>query len=650
MKESKQKYIGRSKPPRVQITYDLETEGAIIQRELPFVIGVIADFVGYREGLKVIPYTERKFIYLTPGNFLEVMQSLSPQLNVAFNVGDERQSSILRFSSIDDFAPDKIICQIPALDNKFRTRVLLSDLKTRLMNNSKLYQIAVNFMNQIPVSSNENPKAQDTPNPKNGKSQATQTSETKSEAKLPDLEVIFKDFQFINDEQKQYVFKLFQQLAKIEYSKDQEIITCIQKQILSCDGIIQKALNQILHTPEFQRLEGTWRGLFYLLKNLPISVALRIRILNATFDEVKDDLDKALEFDQSILFKKLYEEEYGTYGGNPYGLLLFDHYIRRNQQDFMFLNRISEVVACAHIPTAVGVHPSLFDINGFDSLHIPRDIAAIFESPELAAFNGFRESDDSRYVSLLLPRVMSRIPYGINNPIKDLNFEETITSHEDFAWSNAIYTYGRRIGEAFEKFGWFSSIIGAENGGMVDELPVYTYKTHDGELVIKCPTETAITDRREKELSNQGFISLCYCKDTNYSVFFSGQSSNKPQLFDKPEANRNAQISARFQYILNTSRFAHYIKCIMRDKIGSFHTKETIELLLQKWIEQYVLILDNAPQDIKARYPLREAKIEVKDNLKAGCYDAIIWLRPHMQMEELTVSLRLVARLPKVGE
>ena len=631
MKESKQYYISRTRPPRVQITYDLETEGAIVQKELPFVIGIIGDFIGFREGINVIPYKERKFISINPSNFIEVMQSFSPQISVSFDVDNEKQSAILKFKSIDDFVPDRIITQVASLDKRYKRRILLSDLKVRLMNNSKLYQIALNFLDK------DNKK----PNP---------SDKNKADGKNSDLELVFQKFQFINEEQKKYMFDLFEQLKKIEYTKEQDLIHCIQKDISKSDGIIDKALNQILHDKNFQRLEGTWRGITYLLKSLSISESLKIKIFNGTFEEVKDDLEKSLEFDQSSLFKKLYEAEYGTYGGNPYGLLLFDHYIKRNQQDFMFLNRLSEVVACAHLPTSIGVDPSLFDLDSFEHLHVPRDIESLFESPELAAFKSFRESNDSRYISLILPKFMNRLPYGSNNPVKNLNYNEIIDKHEDFPWSNSIYVYGKRIGEAFERFGWFAAIIGAEGGGKVDELPVYTYKNSDGDIVMKSPTETAITDRREKELSNQGFISLCHCKDTNFSVFFSGQSSNKPPLFDKVEANQNAQISARFQYILNTSRFAHYIKCIMRDKVGSFHTKETVEKFLNKWISQYVLLVDDASQELKSEYPLREARVEVKDNLKAGCYDAIIWLRPHMQMEELTVSLRLVAKLPKLGE
>ncbi len=366
-------------------------------------------------------------------------------------------------------------------------------------------------------------------------------------------------------------------------------------------------------------------------------------------EELEKDLDIAMEFDQSFLFKKLYEEEYGTYGGNPYTFLCLDFFVNRRNSDFMFLNKLVGVLAAAHLPSVIGVDPSLFDLKSFENINDIRDISKIFESKELLKFKTLRQTDDSRYLACSLPRFMSRIPYGsTTQPVEGLNFDEVVQNHEDFCWSNSAFAYTQRVSESFSKYSWFSAIIGPENGGMVNNLPVYTSKAVDGDIVIKCPTEVAITDRKEKEISKSGFVSLCYCKDTDYSVFFSGQTLNLPPLYTKDAANTNAALSARLQYMINCSRFAHYLKCIMRDKIGSFLNKGDVENYLNEWVAQYVLLNENASNEAKAEMPLSGAKVVVESDPKLpGKYSAIIFLKPHYQMEELKISLRLVANIPE---
>ena len=610
MQESKQHTLSRYKPPRVQITYDLETDGAIIVKELPFVMGIIANLRGVQEGAKA--YRERKFVYLTKENFNDIMDSLDVRLEFGFQFKNGFESISLSFKTMDDFNPSNIIEQNDLLKATFEQRNKLANLKTKISNNSHLYKIASNLLANKDAS----------------------------------IEQEIKDFKFFNEEQKLIFIDLLKALLLCD-NPDKDPLSTIQSNILILDQTIQTSIDSILHNKDFQKLESTWRGVFHLVKNLLLSTSLKLRILHATFDELNDDLDKAMEFDESYLFQKLYEEEFGTYGGNPYTCLIIDHGIARIQVDFMFLHRICEVVSCAHIPTVIGVDPSIFELDSFAKLHIPKNIASLFEAVDMAKFKSFRELDDSRYISLVMPKFMSRAPYDVqNNPVKNLNYTESILRHEDFCWTNAVYAYGHRIASAFDKFKWFSSIIGPENGGMVDDLPVYTYKDTDGELLIKCPSETSITDRREKELSNQGFISLCHCKDTDYSVFFIGQSANKPQKYNKDTANDNARLSARFQCILNTSRFAHYLKCIMRDKIGSFSTRDSIEEYLNTWIAQYVA-LGTPTDDIKASLPLSAASVHVEEVPgQIGSYKAILWLKPHFQMEDLDISLRLVANIP----
>jgi type VI secretion system protein ImpC len=314
------------------------------------------------------------------------------------------------------------------------------------------------------------------------------------------------------------------------------------------------------------------------------------------------------------------------------------------------LQKVSQVAAAAHAPFLTAAHPKLFDLDTFEHLGGPRDLSKIFESLEMIKWNSFRETEDSRYVAMLLPRVLIRLPYGANTlPAEGLNFEEDVAGADTskFCWTNPAYILGQRITNAFSLYKWTAAIRGVEGGGIVEGLPAYTFKTTDGDIALKCPTETAITDRREKELSDLGFIALCHCKGTDYAAFFGGQTTQKPKIYNQESANANASLSARLPYILAASRFAHYIKVMMRDKIGSFLTRDNVEKYLNTWIASYVVINDNASNPVKARFPLREARIDVYEVPgKPGSYRSVIYLRPHFQMEELTVSIRMVATLP----
>ena len=426
--------------------------------------------------------------------------------------------------------------------------------------------------------------------------------------------------------------------------------TFMNQRIQQIDEMIADQLNEIMHTPDFQRLEGSWRGLNYLVTNTETSSSLKIRLMNVSKSELLNDLEKAVEFDQSQLFKKVYEEEYGTFGGHPYSCIVADYQFTRHPQDLELAEKLSNVASAAHAPIIAAAHPKLFDLDTFEHLGVPRELNKTFESLELVKWNSFRNSEDSRYFSLVLPRVLMRLPYGSDTlPVEGLNFEEDVSgaTSNKFCWGNAAYILGQKITKAFSLYGWTAAIRGVEGGGIVEGLPAYTFKTTDGDVALKCPTETAITDRREKELSDLGFISLCHCKGTDYAAFFGGQTSQRPRIYDADEANANSSLSARLPYILAASRFAHYIKVIMRDKIGSFMTKEEIELHLNSWIANYILLNDDAPQSVKANYPLREARIDVFEVPgKPGAYRSVVYLRPHFQMEELTASIRLVATLP----
>ncbi|MEO0034440.1 MAG: hypothetical protein RLZZ501_463 [Pseudomonadota bacterium] len=480
--------------------------------------------------------------------------------------------------------------------------------------------------------------------------------DTTPSASLTLLDRLLVDGKMARDEsQRAYARELLAEfvndvLAESGGTVGNDILALINEHIANIDALLTAQVNEILHAPDFQKMEAAWRGLAYLVFNTETNTMLKIRLLNVAKADLLKDLEKAVEFDQSALFKKVYEEEYGTFGGNPYSVLIGDYEFSRHPQDMALLEKISNVAAAAHAPFIAAPHPGLFDMDSFTDLGLPRDLAKIFESVELIKWRSFRASEDSRYVALVLPRVLLRLPYGPDTvPVEGFDFTEDCSGldHRHYLWGNAAYVEGQRIGAAFSHFGWTAAIRGVEGGGKVEGLPAHTFRSPDGDIALKCPTEVSITDRREKELSDLGFIALVHCKNTDYAAFFGGATANRPKLYITPQANANSRLSAMLPYILNASRFAHYIKVIMRDKIGSFMTKDNVATYLNTWISQYVLGQDDAGQDIKAQYPLREGRIDVSDIPgKPGCYNAVVFLRPHFQLEELTASIRLVAELP----
>ncbi|MGC9323796.1 MAG: type VI secretion system contractile sheath large subunit [Desulfomonilia bacterium] len=431
-------------------------------------------------------------------------------------------------------------------------------------------------------------------------------------------------------------------------SKDTEAM--INARISQIDKLISDQLNEVMHHQEFQKLEGSWRGLHYLVNQSETGESLKIRVMNITKNDLLKDMEKATEFDQSTLFKKIYEEEFGMFGGASYGALIGDYEFSNHPQDLSLLEKVSQVAAAAHAPFIAAASAKMFNLDSFEELGAPRDLAKIFASADYAKWKSFRESEDSRYVSLALPHVLMRLPYGRENvPVEAFDYEEDVsgTDSSKYLWGNAAFALGTRLTDAFSKYRWCAAIRGVEGGGLVQGLPVHTFKTDEGDVALKCPTEIAITDRREKELADLGFVPLVHCKGTDYAAFFSTQTANKPKLYDSDSANANARLSSQLQYILATSRFAHYLKSMMRDKIGSFMSRSQAEDFLNRWIAKYILLDDNASQEAKASHPLREARIDVSEIPgKAGAYRAVAFLKPHYQLDELTVSLRLVAELP----
>jgi type VI secretion system protein ImpC len=428
----------------------------------------------------------------------------------------------------------------------------------------------------------------------------------------------------------------------------------ISARVAQIDHLVSIQLNEVLHNAQFQKLEATWRGLKYLMDQSETGTQLKIRILNASKKDLLRDLQRAPEFDQSAMFKKVYEEEYGLFGGEPFGALVGDYEFSKHPEDLELLEKVSQVAAASHAPFLSAASPELLNMQSFTGLDQPRDIGKIFDSTEYAKWKGFRESEDSKYVALTCPRVLMRLPYGKDTaPVEGFNYEEAVdgTEHSKYLWGNAAFALAAKMTQAFATYGWCVAIRGVEGGGLVDGLPSHTFRTDEGDVALKCPTEIAITDRREKELADQGLVSLVHCKGTDKAAFFSIQSCNKPKLYDSDSATANARISAQLPYMMATCRFAHYLKAMMRDKIGGFMSRDDCWRFLNRWIGQYVTQDDKADQAAKAKYPLREAKVDVEEvKGKPGVYRAVAYLRPHFQLDELNVSLRLVAELPSAAK
>lgn len=462
------------------------------------------------------------------------------------------------------------------------------------------------------------------------------------------------------DRAKDMIKTLAEQAMKGVPSRAKDVTRKIQSMIDAIDETVSKQLSAVMHHSAFQKLEGTWRGLSYLVMNSETGTDLKLRVLNCSKKDLQKDLEKAVEFDQSLLFKKIYESEFGTPGGAPYGALIGDYEFQNHPDDIGMLKNVSGVAAAAFCPFISAASEKMFGLDAWTDLSRPRDLAKIFDSVEYTAWQSFRNSEDSRFVTLTLPRTLARLPYGANTkPIDEFNYEEVplgkagqavTVGHDEYCWMNSAYVLGARLTDAFAQYGWCTAIRGAEGGGKVEGLPAHVFQADDGDMDLKCPTEIAITDRREAEISNLGFLPLCHYKNTDYAVFFGAQTTQKAKKYDRPEATANAAISARLPYMMATSRFAHYLKVIARDKIGSFMEREDCEKWLQRWIMNYVSADPNPDQKIKARYPLADAKIEVKEIPgQPGSYNAVAWLRPWLQLEELTTSLRMVAKIPKLG-
>ncbi|HET6913115.1 MAG TPA: type VI secretion system contractile sheath large subunit [Rhodanobacteraceae bacterium] len=485
---------------------------------------------------------------------------------------------------------------------------------------------------------------------------ATQTAESGDFASLLNREFKPKS-ERAREEVESAVRTLAEQVLQKSDIVSDDVTQTINAYVAELDRKISEQLNLVMHHEDFQKLESAWRGLHYLVNNTETDQLLKIRVMNISKKELGKTLKryKGTAWDQSPIFKKMYEEEYGQLGGEPYGCLIGDYYFDHSPQDVEMLGGIAQVAAAAHAPFLAAANCTLMGMDNWNELANPRDLAKIFSTPDYAAWRSLRESDDSKYLGLTMPRTLARLPYGAKtDPVEEFDFEEDTSGADSskYTWQNAAYAMAVNINRSFKMYGWCSRIRGIESGGAVEGLPVHTFPSDDGGVDMKCPTEIAITDRRSAELDKMGLMPLVHRKNSDMAAFISAQSLNKPEEYDNPDATANAALAARLPYMFACCRFAHYLKCIVRDKIGSFSSRESMQTWLTNWIMQYV---DgdpaNSSEETKARKPLAAAEVVVEEVEGApGYYTSKFFLRPHYQLEGLTVSLRLVSRLPSAAK
>jgi type VI secretion system protein ImpC len=486
-----------------------------------------------------------------------------------------------------------------------------------------------------------------------GPAAATTTQGTSDFAAL-----LNREFKPKSDRAREAVESAVQVLAKQALANtalvSSDALRSIEQIIAEIDRKLTEQVNLVLHHEDFQQLESAWRGLHYLVNNTETDEMLKIKVLNIS----KKDLGKTLKkfrgtaWDQSPVFKKIYEEEYGQFGGEPFGLLVGDYYFDHSPMDTQLLGDIAQVAAGAHAPFIAAAAPTVMQMESWGELANPRDLTKIFQTPEYAAWRSLRESEDSRYIGLAMPRFLSRLPYGAKTePVEEFAFEEDTTGADSsyYTWSNSAYAMATNITRAFKMYGWTTRIRGIESGGAVEGLPAHTFPTDDGGVAMKCPTEIAISDRREAELAKSGFMPLIHKKNSDFAAFIGAQSLQKPQEYEDAAATANANLSARLPYLFASCRFAHYLKCMVRDKVGSTMTKAQLQSWLQGWLNRYVDgSPDSSSEEWKATHPLSDGSVVVEENEEnPGYYSAKFFLKPHYQLEGLTVSLRLVSRMPK---
>ena len=646
--------LSRVRPPQVRLTYDVEIGDAIEARELPFVVGVLADLTGQPE--EPLPrIRDRKFVETDADNFDSVLAGMKPHL--AFTVEnrlthepDATFKISMSFRGLEDFEPQNVVRQVSPLRVLLDLRTKLTDLRGTLDTNDRLKDLLL----EAALSSEQLASIRDDLTREAAGNHVPGPAEQPTQVSIIDR-IVERAHLAIDttakERQTDLVRAFMQEILEGNIFVAQDVSKMIQARIAQIDSLLSIQTREILHHPDFQRLEGSWRALAYLVRNTETSSTLKIKVFNASKREIHRDLQRAPEFDQSTMFKKIYEEEFAVFGGQPFSVLIGDFEFGRGPEDIEVLENLSRIAASAQAPFIGAASPALFGLESFTELGFPRDLSKVFDTTECAKWRTFRQSRDSRYVALVVPRMLMRLPYGrASSPVGDFEFEEQVdgTDHTRYLWANSAFGLAARLTSAFATYGWTAAIRGVEGGGVVSDLPVHVFRTDSGDTAVKCPTEVAITDRREKELANLGFIPLVHCKGTDFACFFSAQTCHKPGIYESEATSAAARADAQLPFVLAVSRFAHYLKTMMRDKIGSFTSRSDCERYLNKWITQYVTSDDTATQGTRARYPLKSARIEVTEARGSpGTYYATAFLVPNFQLDPPEVPLRVVTQLPQ---
>ncbi|MCI0682787.1 MAG: type VI secretion system contractile sheath large subunit [Gemmataceae bacterium] len=657
--------------PRVRITLDIMVDGVLQRKELPFVVGVLADLSGHpRQPLP--PLKERKPVLIDHGNFNEVMDRAGTRLVVRVpNMLTDPNTSLaveLSFRHMDDFEPARVAEQIAPLKGLLEMRRELGRFLSRMEKNP----LAGPLLSDILASTEQALAGQRAPEttsgsqpqpsgtPSGGAPTAQQaddpiTTEQAAARLLDRLDQLIKETgpqdEAEAERTKSHIRRLLDQAVKPDQAAQDDAERGIKSWISDIDRSLSAQLNEVMHHPDFQKLEGTWRGLHYLVSRTATGETLKIRVLNVTKKELVHDLERAVKFDQTILFKKIHDEVYGWLGGEPYGLVVGDYEFSQSLEDVNLLKMISQIGAAAYAPFVAAASPKMFGIDRFGELPKPGELSKTFDRVEYAAWKSFRQSEDSRFAALTLPRVLARLPYGANfKRVSDFNFEQNVDGKytEKYAWMSSAWAYAARVTDAVAQWGWMARTRGVEAGGKVEGLPLHNFPTTDGGVALNCPAEIAIDPDRGDGIAQLGFLPLVHFKPQDGAVFMGAASCHKPQKYHDPDATTAAELSAKLNYLLCASRFMHYLRIMARDKIGSSMNAAECQRWLHDWIQSYCEHPDAVAGS--AERPLSDARVQIQPVAgKPGWYKLVVDLVPFFQVEDLTAVLRLVSEIPRRG-
>lgn len=644
--ESLQKKLSRFRPPQVHITYDVEVAGAIEKRELPFVIGVLADFSG--KPAEPLPRVrDRRFVAINRDSFDSVLERCRPriELQVPSRLQDDGETSplavTLNFGSLADFSPEPIAAQMPTLSDLLALRHRLTTVSSALFGNDRLEEKLQSILAEQEELARTHRELQAMKDPLNVVQPSSAVQELLDYARIEkSAEARAAAAEWLSD--------FLEQAARGELVVSRDTESIINARLATLDHVITRQLDEVLHHPDFQRLEATWRSLWYLVDQTEISISLQIRVLNISKRDLLREFERATEFDQTSIYKKVYEDEYGTVGGTPFALLIGDYSFSRDGRDIALLTQMTQLGAAAHVPFIAGASPGMFNLDGFTELTLPRDLSKIFDSDDYAAWRSFRQGQDARFAALVLPHMLLRLPYASDtNPVERFRYEERVDAHEHYLWGNSAFALAARIADSFARSGWYAQIRGVEGGGLITGLPTHTTVNDDGEVVLKCPTEIAITDRRQLELVRLGFVPLLHVKNSDSAVFFAVPSCCKPQKYLDDELNAAELASVGLDCVLAVSRFTHYLRCLMRDKIGTFASAQECEEYLNLWLATYVLSNEGGVSP-DASVPLKYGKVELSESFGTReTHRTNLEIQPLFQFANVNRPLRATVLLPQ---